>query len=108
VTLTPTITLTPTATVQAGSTPVIFPNPVTDGVLEVLPQTYPGMSWIKVQVFTPSWKPVLKKEFPPTLAGQTVRVELLDDWGEPLAGGVYYVRVTTKKDQKTVTLVVLR
>jgi hypothetical protein len=66
------------------------------------------MSEITVQVFTPNWKPVLKKKFPPTLAGQTVRVDLLDDWGEALAGGVYYVRVTTKLNQRTTTLVVIR
>jgi hypothetical protein len=91
-----------------GSTPVIIPNPVTDGVLEVLPQAYPGMSGITIKVYTSNWKPVLKKEFPPMLSGQTVRVDLIDDWGEPLSGGVYYVRVITKKDQKTVTLIVLR
>jgi hypothetical protein len=78
------------------------------GILEILPQVYPGTSEITVQVFTPSWKPVLTKKFPPILAGQTVKVDLVDDWGEALSGGVYYVRVTTKKDQKTVTLVVLR
>jgi hypothetical protein len=66
------------------------------------------MSGILIEVYTPAYKLVLAKEFPPVLAGQTVKLELLDDWGEPLSRGLYHVAVTTKKNRKIATLVILR
>jgi len=63
---------------------------------------------VTISLYTPSFKLVATKRFPSVLVGQVLLVDLVDDWGQPLANGLYYVSVATKKDKRTVPLVVSR
>jgi hypothetical protein len=74
--------------------------------MTLLPQAYSGSQDVKVQIFTASYKLVLTKTFPSVPSGQTVRVDLVDDWGQVLGNGLYYVRVTVGGDQRTTNLVI--
>jgi len=84
----------------------VFPNPITTGTATILPQSYGGTQDVKVQIFTSGFKPVLTKTFSMVPSGQTVQVDLVDDWGQPLANNVYYVKVTVGGSQRTTSLVV--
>jgi len=86
----------------------VFPNPVTTGTVTVLPQAYGGSSDVTVYLYTSAFKLVATKRFPMVPAGRTVSLELVDDWGQDLADGVYYVAVVTKRNRKTATLVLAR
>jgi len=107
-TTTSTATVTPTQTFLPGATPVVIVNPVLSGTAQVLPQAYGGSSDITVSIYTSAFKLVAVKGFPAIPAGQALGVDLVDDWGEPLADGLYYLAVATKKDRKTVTMILLR
>jgi len=76
--------------------------------VRVLPQAYTGSRTVTVQIFTVMFKPVAKKTFTNVLAGETVSVDLVDDWGQPLGSGVYYLCVTVGNDKKTTSLVIAR
>jgi hypothetical protein len=86
----------------------VFPNPVSTGTVRLLPQAYTGTQNVTVQIFTAMFKPVAKKSFPNIPAGETVSVDLVDDWGQPLGNDVYYVIVTVGNNKKTTTLVIAR
>jgi hypothetical protein len=105
-TVSPTATQTMTATVRAGTNPIVFPNPITTGTLRLLPQAYTGTQTVTVQIFTAMFKPVLKKTFTNVPAGQTVSMDLIDDWGQPLSNDVYYINVTVGSSKRTTTLVI--
>jgi hypothetical protein len=87
---------------------VVFPNPVPGGQVQILPQTFTGLSAVKVKVYTLSYKLVLKKDFPPMASGYPVTLELLDDWGEPLAAGFYHVVVIVGNKKSMTQLLVTR
>lgn len=87
---------------------MIFPNPSDGDPVEILPQKYNGVSDVKVQIYTLAFKLVLEKTFKGVLSGDTVTIDPTDDWGQPLASGLYYVVVTTKKNQGTTKLMILR
>jgi hypothetical protein len=74
------------------------------GTVQVLPQAYTGTRTVTVQIFTAMFKPVLKKTFTNVPAGQTVSVDLVDDWGQPLGSGIFYLCVTVGNDRKTTSL----
>jgi len=63
---------------------------------------------VTVCLYTSAFKLVATKRFPAVPSGQTVKLDLVDDWGQDLADGVYYLAVVTKKDRKTTTLVIAR
>jgi len=107
-TVTPTLTQTMTPTVQAGKDPIVFPNPITTGTMKVLPQAYTGSRTVTVQIFTAMFKPVAKKTFTNVQAGETVSVDLVDDWGQPLGSGLFYLSVTVDGTQRTTKLVITR
>jgi hypothetical protein len=93
---------------SAGSTPVVFPNPVASGTVAVLPQAHNGAQDVTVCIYTAGYKLVATKRFPMVPTGQLVHVDLVDDWGQELADGVYYLAVTVGRDRKTTTLVIAR
>jgi len=63
---------------------------------------------VTVCVYTSGFKLVATKRFQDVPAGQLVQMELVDDWGQRLADGVYYLAVTVGRDRKTTTLVIAR
>jgi len=48
---------------------------------------------------------VLTKTFPAQPSGSFVALDLTDDWGEPLANGLYYIVLTIGRDRATAKLV---
>jgi hypothetical protein len=74
----------------------------------LLPQAYAGSRDVTVCLYTAGYKLVATKRFPSVPSGELVGVDLVDDWGQSLGNGVYYVSVTVGRDRKTTTLVVLR
>ncbi len=76
--------------------------------MEVLPQAYGGTSDVKVRIFTTAFRLVQEKTFQDVPAGLTVTVDMVDKWGQPLASGLYYVEVTTKKNQAVGKLLIQR
>jgi len=87
---------------------VVFPNPVTSGTVALLPQAHSGAEDVMVCIYTAGYKLVVTKHFYQMLSGQLVQVALVDNWGQVLADGVYYLAVTVGRDRKTTTLVIAR
>lgn len=102
-----TATLTPTMTTPSLSTPMIYPNPSSGGPVKVLPLAYLGFSGIKVQIFTTAFREVQDKPYPSQAYGP-VTVVLEDNWGNPLASGLYYVVITTSHGRSIAKLLILR
>ncbi len=63
---------------------------------------------MKVQIFTVAFKLVAEKTFQDVPRGVTVTMDMIDSWGEPLASGLYYVQVTTKKNTAVAKLMIIR
>jgi len=78
------------------------------GQARILPQAYPGVSNVKVQLFSSAFKLVLTKEYPAVLSGTAVDLDLVDTWGEPLGNGLYYVVVTVDRKKATGKLILAR
>ncbi len=76
--------------------------------MAILPQDYSGTSDVKVQIFTVAFKLVAEKTFQSVPHGVTVTMDMIDSWGEPLASGLYYVQVTTKKNTAIAKLMIIR
>lgn len=128
-TLTPTNSLTPTLTSTPSPTPsstaysptptatpapagkggvAVYPNPVTGPAVNILPQAYGGTQDVRVEIFTLAFRKVLDETFLSIPSGTSVRVTLDDQWGHPLADGLYYVVVTVNGKHSTAKLLVLR
>jgi len=71
-----------------------------------LPQAYTGSQTVTVQIFTAMFKPVAKKTFTNVLAGETVSLDLIDDWGQPLGSGLFYITVTVGNTKRTTNLII--
>jgi hypothetical protein len=117
-TATPTATFTPTktSTPLPTNTPtpfeddkkvVVYPNPSDGGPVEVLPPPYTGTSDVQVMVFTTAFRKVQEKDYT-GIAYAPLSVVPLDDWGNPLASGLYYVVIYTKSGKSVGKLLVLR
>jgi len=87
---------------------VIFPNPVLTGTVVLLPQAHNSAEDVTVCIYTAGYKLVARKNFYGVLPGQLVQVALVDNWGQSLGNGVYYVVVMVGQDRKTTTLVLAR
>jgi hypothetical protein len=76
---------------------VIYPNPWTGGPVHLLvPGT--GVATVKVEVFTTAFRKVLVKNFeaiPLGTPGSGPTIDMMDQWGNPLGNGLYYVVVST-------------
>jgi len=105
---TSTVTVTSSPTMTAGTHPVVFPNPVSTGTVALLPQSYAGSQDVTVCLYTAGYKLVATKRFANVPLGELVGVDLVDDWGQSLGNGVYYVSVTVGRDRKTTTLILAR
>jgi hypothetical protein len=62
-----------------------------------------------VQIFTVAFRKVKEQVFPDRPAGtSTLSISLVDNWGYPLANGLYYVVVQTNQNRWVEKLLVLR
>jgi hypothetical protein len=104
-------TVTPSPTMTAASTPagkpVVFPNPSNGGPVQVLPPAYRGLSGIKIQLFTIAFRKVKEQTYPPQAYGP-VTVIPDDNWGNPLASGLYYLVITGDFGRSVTKLLILR
>ncbi len=106
-TITSTITATPTSTPSGKSSVVVYPNPSTGAPVSVLPPSYTGTADVKAQVFTTAFRKVQEQDHASMPYGPlTVRME--DDWGNPLADGLYYVVITVDGHRSIAKLLLLR
>lgn len=86
----------------------MFPNPSDGDPVGILPQRYNGFSDVTVRIITVAFKTVAEKTYKNVASGDTVTIDLIDKWGQPLASGLYYVEVTTKKNKAVGKLMVIR
>ncbi len=107
-TVTPTSspTLTITSTPQAVTTPIVFPNPSSGGPVNVMPTAYTGTADVKVQIFTTAFRKVQEKPYP-SLPYGPIKIYMQDDWGTPLASGLYYVVITVNSHQRSIAKLLL-
>ena len=73
----------------------------------MLPQAYTGTSDVLVQIYTSGMRLVQTKDYGVMSLGW-VPLELVDDTGQPLASGLYYVMVTTKMGKAMAKLLIVR
>lgn len=98
--------MTPTPTGKIS----IYPNPA-DGTQPVSLHVpgLTGLSDVTVRIFTTAYRKVLEQPFPQQLAGVDMSFKPVDQWGTPLASGLYYVVVTVNGGNKSVgKLLILR
>jgi len=101
-------TATPTTSFTATVTPtvtqvVLYPNPSTGGPVNLLVPGS-GTATVKVQIFTTAFRKVQERDYPNIPLGTTGNgptVDMTDNWGDPLASGLYYVVVTTTPQQNS-------
>jgi hypothetical protein len=94
---TPTVSATPTAT--RTNTPIlhpticpIYPNPATSAAHASFCIEVPGDSEVKVTVYTIAFRKVFERTL--HVAKSTdFTWDMRDQWGSPVANGLYYVRV---------------
>lgn len=107
-TLTPTPTLTSTPT-EACSDPFFYPNPAKK--VDAIQLYFPPCDLVgdyHVKVFTLAFRKVADRGFPRGIAGNSVNLELRDEWGIPLANGLYYVVFDGPRGRAVKKLLVLR
>jgi hypothetical protein len=99
------VTSSPTSSPTPGTAqdvdPVLYPNPVKDSnPLNISIGFAQNNSWAQIKIYTTVDRRVKNVTYSLLPAGMNnIQVELKDDWGTPLANGLYYVLVTTP-DQK--------
>lgn len=87
---------------------MVLTNPVPGLQARILPQAYPGMEDVRVQLYSSNFKLVLTKDFDNIPGGTALDLDLVDTWGEPMANGLYYVVVTVGGSKATGKLVLSR
>jgi hypothetical protein len=86
----------------------IYPNPVFGPTVKVIPPAYPGLSDVRVEIFTTAFRKVQDEIFPKVPPGAAVEVELKDKWGKPLADGLYYLVALVDGGRSVGKLMVVR
>jgi hypothetical protein len=104
-TLSPTSTLSPTP--KPHSTPVIYPNPSNGGPVNILPAAYTGNKNVKIQIFTTAFRKVQEKMYDLQPYGP-ITITMEDNWGNPLASGLYYVVIEVDDSHTVSKLLLLR
>lgn len=107
-TFTTTSTSTVTSTPTSNKGVVVYPNPVTSPTVNIFPPTYSGVSNVEVEIFTLAFRKVLDETFPNVPAGTPLKITLDDQWGHPLANGLYYVVVIVNGERSIAKLLILR
>ena len=100
---------TPTAAL-AVSTPFIYPNPGNDsGPVTVAVNIANSGDWAGMKLYTTAYRMVKHEKMENLTAGTNkLALDLNDDWGKPLANGIYYVVLTTPENKVVLKLLVLR
>jgi len=86
---------------------VVYPNPSNGGPVSVLPPAYTGNEDVKIQLFTIAFRKVKETLYRSVPYGP-LQVDLTDDWGHPLASGLYYVVIEAGGQRSVVKLLLLR
>ncbi|HVZ79369.1 MAG TPA: glycoside hydrolase family 9 protein [bacterium] len=97
----------PTAT-PTWSKPVVYPNP-SDGTQPIqvaVPLNAP--TDVQVRVFTTAFRLVAEKNIHNMTPGSLVKLDPMDQWGSPLASGLYYVVVKTPTGKTVGKILILR
>jgi sugar lactone lactonase YvrE len=102
--ITPTATLTATPSLTQV---LVWPNPAKNGTVQISPNLA-SPSDVNVKVFTLAFRRVIEREFPQVQPGAVLTITLTDDWGGPLANGLYYVVFSTPQNRIIRKLIVLR
>ena len=103
----PTMTLTPgTAPI---STPITYPNPTDGGPILVRINFGHGADHVKYEIFTTAFRKVREYRLSNIQPGVLeTSLEMKDDWGTPLASGLYYLVVTNGSDRSVGKILVIR
>jgi hypothetical protein len=104
----PPASLSPTSSPTPNRQVVIYPNPAGNGPVHILLPSYAGVSNIKVTFYTLAFRKVREVDFTNVPSGTAVVLDLTDNWGKPLANGLYYVVVTTSQGRSIGRLLILR
>lgn len=113
-TATTTATFTPTDSPTPGSAqnvdPVVYPNPLKDtDTLTLTVGFAKPTTWLQIKVFTVADRRVKNVTLQSLPAGMnTIPVEMKDDWGTPLADGLYYLYLVTPDQKFTKKVLILR
>ena len=108
---TPSPTWTPSSTVTATPTegchdPRFYPNPGQDAIHLHFPPCDQGRG-MRVKIFTLVSRKVLDKDIPQVPVGVDMTLELKDNWGVPLANGLYYLVIDGPRGRTIGKLLVL-
>jgi hypothetical protein len=63
---------------------------------------------LQVKVFTAAFRVVIERKFPNQTPGVPLSIDPIDQWGTPLASGLYYVVVQTPIGKTVGKLLILR
>ena len=67
------------------------------------------VDWVKVRVFTTAFRKVKEKTYNNVSAGLgNLTLDLSDNWGAPLANGIYFVLITTPDSKFERKLLILK
>ncbi len=88
-----TSTLTPTSTVAGVVIGPPYPNPVQGAGPVSIRLRFPTFSTVEWSVFTTAFRKILDVSNPVTGKDATLVWNLEDCWGQPVADGLYYIRV---------------
>jgi hypothetical protein len=89
-----TITPTPTPTPLASHL-ALYPNPWRGSGGIQVHLGFQAVQDVRVRIYSVAFHKVRDQEFPRVPPGGEIAMEVLDDQGNPLANGLYYVMVTT-------------
>lgn len=108
-TATPTVsaTRTATATPTLQASAILYPNPSVGTSVQLNPGLV-SASAVQVQYFTLAFRKVNELDFSQVGAGGTLTLPLRDEWGNPLANGLYYVVVISNRGRSVEKLLILR
>ncbi|HEY5040300.1 MAG TPA: FlgD immunoglobulin-like domain containing protein, partial [bacterium] len=106
---TPVVTASGTAT-PGPEKPICYPNPA-DGTkpVQLLFNLKSPEDTVKLQLFTAAFRKIQETVLRNVSAGkQQVTIELKDQWGAPLANGLYYVIISSPDGRSVGKLLVTR
>lgn len=110
-TSTPTVTLTstPTSTATEGChEPVPYPNPCRGDQFTLHLSPCDQGREVHIKIFTVVSRKVLDKDIQQVPIGTDLTLELKDNWGRPLANGLYYLVLDRPEGRTIGKLLILR
>jgi hypothetical protein len=86
--------------------PVIYPNPVRVGPAQI--QLPGGITSADVKTFTVAFRKIQDQDYNPVPADGVLTLDLTDQWGNQLANGVYYLKISAGDKYWIEKLLVIR